>query len=196
MADSARLGLDRGGLLASNDGAPYDLLTPIEIERLLAAYSGVKWASQCDYVVQVWQRRSGGLIAPLFSALVMSANYPVGSISGSTINVGGLQVATVEGRDNAEISIDSYDYANGDIKRWFEGKVNEVVKPNGLMGLPANYAIMIRIIHGIRQDKQNYSRLFMCRPASMNASLSTEGTDLERLSMTFAQLDPFMSNGG
>lgn len=195
MAANQNQSIENGGLLPANLSAPYESLSAAEINTLFTAYHGVKWSNQSDYVVRVYERRSGGLIAPSFSLLAMSASYPIATITGGTVQIGGVQMATIEGRENAEISLETYDFADGQIKKWIEAKSNQVVQRNGLHGLPDKYAFMVQIVHGVRQSKQNYSRLFMCRPSSCTTSLQTDGTgELERLSITFAQLDPFMGS--
>lgn len=183
-----------GGLLpASSQKSPNDLLSPDEIERILSAYSGTSWAGQADFVVRIYERDGAASAIPILSMLVTSVSYPVVNMSGSTLQIGGVQIATLTGKDNIEIQLESYDSTDGLIKKYFEKKANAMVGKNGLVATPSKYVFFVQIIHGIRDSKQNYSKLIMCRVNQVSTSKSAEGSsELEKLSISLTQLDPFM----
>lgn len=181
-----------GGLLPASK-SPNDLLSPDEIERILAAYSSLSWAGQADFVVRIYERNGAASAIPILSMLATSVSYPIMNVTGSTLQIGGLQIASITGKDNIEIQIESYDSLDGAIKKYFEKKSNAMVGKNGLVATPSKYVFFVQIIHGLRESKQNYSKLVMCKVNQVSTSKSVEGSgELEKLSISLAQLDPFM----
>lgn len=131
-----------------------------------------------------------------FDLLAMDVSYGA-SISGDHIQVGSSFIDRPTGRDPSEVQITTMDDEAGSIKRWFDGKLDQIARKDGTMGLPAEYLVTIEVVHAIPSAQVPgfslaYKKVLSLRPASIQHELSRRDQALSELQMTFAQHDYFM----
>jgi predicted trehalose synthase len=131
-----------------------------------------------------------------FSLLATDVTFAPYTAPGETVQVGGANIDHVHSTDRVEMQITTMDDARGSIKRWFEGKAEQVAHKDGTFGIPRDYLVTIRIAH---MDPKNqaypadrFKRAYLMRPASISVELSRRDNSLEELQMSFVEFDTFM----
>lgn len=119
------------------------------------------------------------------------------NLNGDSVNIGGSFFDAPGGASASELTLVTMDDEAGTIKRWFEGKRQQVASLDGTMGLPADYAVGIEIVHAIpgaevKGSQSAYRQYFNMRAVSIASELSRREQQWEELPMTFTQIDPFM----
>lgn len=119
------------------------------------------------------------------------------NLSGDSVTLGGTFFDAPAGATATELTLVTLDDEAGTIKRWFEGKRQQVAAMDGTMGLPAEYAVGIEIVHAIpgpdvKGVRAAYRQYFNMRAVSISSELSRRDQQWEELPMTFTQIDPFM----
>lgn len=119
------------------------------------------------------------------------------SINGDSVNLGGTFYDAPSGASATEITLVTMDDEAGTLKRWFEGKRQQVAAIDGTMGVPAEYSVGIEIVHAIPGPEVKgvsgaYKQYFNMRAVSISSELSRRDQQWEELPMTFIQIDPFM----
>lgn len=117
------------------------------------------------------------------------------NISGEKQRAGGAFVDTPTGAEATEIRMTTMDDSQGTIKRWFEQHGSAVVASDGTFGVPANYAITIKVLHGV-VDGDDVTNAFtnkgLYRAASYEVQLSRREQAMQEVTLTFSQIDSFM----
>lgn len=136
----------------------------------------------------------------LFDLLALDVSYS-SSVAGEKAQIGSGVRDIVTGREAVEVQVTTIDDEVGSIKRWFEGKLNQIANLDGTFNPVSKYAFEIEIVHGIPHDHgtepvrnsdklaQFYSRRLRVRAASIQHELSRRDQGLAELQMTFTQLD-------
>ena len=128
--------------------------------------------------------------------LCMDVQYSK-TINGDSVSLGGTFYDAASGASATEITLVTMDDEAGTLKRWFEGKRQQVAAIDGTMGVPAEYSVGIEIVHAIpgpdvKGVNAAYKQYFNMRAVSISSELSRRDQQWEELPMTFIQIDPFM----
>jgi hypothetical protein len=131
-----------------------------------------------------------------FNLFAVDAGFSPYSITGEAVPLGAMNMDRLGGTEQVELRITTFDDKLGSVKRWFEGKCDQVAHVDGTFGLPMDYLVSIELSHMIAErPEQSDPRLqhrWLMRPGTINTELSRRGAELEELSLTFVQFDPFM----
>lgn len=128
-----------------------------------------------------------------FNVYAMDVSYSPITIEGEPINIGSAVIDNVTTTAHVDISVTCRDDKYGTIKKWADGKASQVAQADGTFGLPADYALNIRILHGYVGDDvalgRGYSQSFVCRISSVEISKSRSDNGLNDLQIKFTQID-------
>jgi hypothetical protein len=116
------------------------------------------------------------------------------TISGEKRKIGAAHVDCVNSSDPIELRMTTMDDTSGFIKSWFKEHCMAAAWPDGVVGLPYEYAVKIKIVHGFITQGSNpggYEDVGLFRCASMDVSLSRREDGLQELPLTFVQMDTF-----
>lgn len=128
--------------------------------------------------------------------LALDVSYNGRTIAAEKVNIGSAVMDRPTGSESTELSITTMDDESGTLKRWFEGKLAQVVRPDGTFGVPAEYQVDIEIVHGIASSDINqkfvaraYRALLTMRPVGIQHELSRRDQGPEEIQMTFTSVD-------
>lgn len=166
-------------------------ITPKEAKAIYEASRAESKAKKNLWLLEV---SSGSGNAERFNLFATEVEYAPFNIAGDKRRVGAAVVDAVTGGEAVELRITTMDDAFGSLKRWYAAHSALVEHPDGTVGVPGDYQIGIRVIHGVVSGKQRiaYEDKGLFRPVGIEYSLSRREDALQELAMTFTQLDTFM----
>lgn len=137
-----------------------------------------------------------GIAAASFDMLAMDVSYGTSLIS-DHVQLGSSFIDRPTGRNPTELQITTMDDEAGTLKRWFEGKVEQVAHTDGTMGLPAEYLVTMEIVHAVPSDQVGgweaaYSKTVRLRAESLQVDLSRREQALMEHQFLFKAFDSFM----
>jgi len=171
-------------------------ISPAMAKAMHQESTGIEYAKKNLFIIEV-SSLIGGDFSSRFNMLASSVEYSPATITGNKIKIGGATTDSVQSSEPTELSITTLDDSNGSIKAWFNDHAHAVVSSDGTVGLPAYYAIKIKIVHAVIESSLfslgAYEDIGLYRPASLSISLSRSEDALQEITMTFSQLDTFMA---
>ncbi|MFZ3017137.1 MAG: hypothetical protein WA056_01620 [Gallionella sp.] len=175
-------------------------ITPKEAKHIYETMRGQRLAKKNLWLIEVSSGLNGGkLNTSLFNLFATEVEYAPFTISGEKRRIGSASVDSVQSGEPIEMRLTTLDDQAGTLKMWFEKHAAAVVKENGTVGVPAEYAITIKVVHsfvglqsGSSEYEGKYRSIGLFRPANMELSLSRREDGLQEVQMAFAQLDTFM----
>lgn len=168
-------------------------LTPEEARRMSEESIRTPRERKNIFMIEVSSRLQGD-VSGVFNLMTMDVDYAPFTITGDKLRIGGATSDTVTGGEPVEMRITALDDKLGTVKRWFEAHQAAVVAQDGTVGLPAQYAITIKIVHSfLTRDsgRGGYEDIGVFRAQNLDCSLSRREDALSELQMTFTQLDTF-----
>lgn len=139
---------------------------------------------------------SEGDASSLFNLFAVDVDYDPFNIAGDKQRVGGATVDRVNGQEAVEMRFTTFDNQAGELKQFWARHHAAAVARDGTVGVPADYAIRIKLMHGIVEggapQASAYADEGLFRVQSMSVSNSRREPGLQELQMTFSQLDSFM----
>lgn len=172
-------------------------ITPREAKQIYEEAIGQDRAWKNLWLIEVSSNLNDGQqnIPTLFNMFATELSYSPFIVTGDAIKVGGANYDQVRGHEPSELTMTTYDDAEGSIKRWFAAHHHAATGRNGTVSEPGKYAIRIRIVHNAITEQKaegRFESVGLFRPVNLEISLSRSESGLEELQMTFAQLDTFM----
>lgn len=166
-------------------------ITPRDAKAIYDATRAEAKAKKNLWLIEVTSGAGG---AERFNLFATEVEYAPHNIAGDKRRIGAAVVDAVTGGEAVELRIVTMDDAAGTLKRWFAAHAALVEHPDGTVGVPNDFKIGIRVIHGVVADKQRvaYEDKGLFRPVGVEYSLSRREDALQELQMTFTQLDTFM----
>lgn len=193
---------DMGGLASQTAywGTPTPLLggiSPAEARKIHEDMVGQKLAHKNLWLLEVTSWLGGGVknMPDRFNLFATEVDYAPFAVTADKRRIGGAVVDAVQGGEPVELRMTTMDDQEGAIKRWFAAHYGEVCARDGTVGVPANYAITIKVVHAFitrASNRGGYEDIGLFRPANLEVSLSRREDGLQELQMTFSQLDTFM----
>lgn len=168
-------------------------LTPEEARRMADESIRTPRARKNIFMVEVSSRLKGD-VSSVFNMMALDLDYAPFTISGEKRRIGGATTDAVTGGEPVELRVTVFDDKVGTLKRWFEAHHAAVSAQDGTVGVPAEYAITIKIVHAFLTRDSNrggYEEVGVFRAQNMDCSLSRREDALSELQMTFTQLDSF-----
>jgi hypothetical protein len=135
-------------------------------------------------------------ISSRFNLFAVDLEFAPYIISGEKKKIGAAHADLVNSSDPVELRVTTFDDETGFLKTWFATHAQKTAAHDGTVGLPAEYAITIKIVHSyLSRDTgfRGYEDAGLYRVANIDHSLSRRDDNLQELQMTFVQLDTFMS---
>lgn len=178
-------------------GEPTPLLggvSPAEAKRIIGSAVSERYARRNLWLIEV-SAQGAASITPRFNLFATELDYAPFTITGEKRRVGGAMVDVVQGNEAVEMRITTMDDEAGTLKRWFANQHAMVSAEDGTVGVPANYAVTIKVVHAFTaRDIANgvvYEDYGLFRPANLDITLSRRESAMQELQMTFTQLDTF-----
>lgn len=146
---------------------------------------------------------------PTIGFLCVEANYSDYQLTGEKRRIGSTQLDSLQSREPVELQLITYDLKDGSLKRQLRALSARSVNPDGTVGVPGDYAVVVTIEHafakpddvepnqvGDKKPRKTYVDRFLMRLAGVDyGGLSRRDSGLQELTIMFQQLDPFMSIG-
>lgn len=167
-------------------------LSPSEAKRIHRQSASTRYGNKNWFLLQV-SSQIGGDVSEAFNLMASDIEYAPSTITGDIKKIGSASIDSVQSGEPVDLTLTTMDDARGSIKTWFNSHVQAAVHTDGTLGLPAQYAIRIRIAHHVIQDDSGaYADVGLFRPVNMPLSLSRKEDGLQEIGLQFRQLDTFM----
>jgi hypothetical protein len=131
--------------------------------------------------------------AAKFNLYAMDVSYDPITIGGDAVNIGSAVIDALTQTERVEISVTVRDDEFGTIKKWADGKASQTARADGTFGVPADYGLNIRILHGFMGDEtalgRGYSQTFVCRVSGISIQKSRADSGLSEYQIKFTQMD-------
>lgn len=188
-----------GGLLSQARylGTPTPLFGGISPAEAMTIYNEMRGEKLCRknlWLIEVSSNLWGDMSKP-FNMFATEIEYSPYTVTGEKKRIGAAHVDLVNSADPIELSITTMDDQFGFIKGWFAIHAAATASHDGTVGVPDDYAIKIKIVHGFITQESNwggYEDIGKYRAANIDMSLSRREDGLEELRLNFVQLDTFM----
>lgn len=171
-------------------------VTPLEALEIYNTMRGNTWCRKNLWILEVESNLTGD-DSEKFNMFAYNLEFSPVTITGEKKQIGAAHVDLVNSADPVELTMTTMDNDSGFIKLWFEQHGAACASSDGTVGLPADYAIKIKVIHGFiskaRGGSGGYKSEGLYRVGNMSLSLSRSEQSLSEITMTFVQLDTFMS---
>jgi hypothetical protein len=168
-------------------------ITPLKAKDITLEFLATKFAKNNLFLIRVKSNLYGD-VSKSFNLFCTEASYSAQSLSGEKHKVGSATVDSVSSSEPTELRLTTLDTKDGFIKQWFNDHCVKATNPDGTVGVPADYAITISVIHSAVVDDTapfGYADEGLFRPATIETSLSRRENSLEEITMTFTQLDSY-----
>jgi len=190
-------GMDGVGSQARYWGTPTPLfggITPAEARSIYQEMRSNQYCRKNLWLIEVesWLLDD---VSGRFNMFAIDLEYTPLTISGEKRKIGAAHVDCVNSSDPIELRMTTMDDTSGFVKSWFRTHCAAAAAPDGTVGVPSEYAIKIKVVHGFITQSSNlggYQDLGLFRCASMDVSLSRREDGLQELPLTFVQLDTFI----
>ncbi len=141
----------------------------------------------------------GSLAQADINLFATDVSYSSATLSGDKRQFGAAVMDNVTGNEATDLTLTTLDSADGAIKSWFRSVARRAANRNdGTFGVPASYALTFTIVHSfvdgfaVPDDEKFYRNVYAMRPVSIQHEMSREAPGLEKIQMTFTQIDTFM----
>jgi hypothetical protein len=197
MLDQFIPGMSGIGAQARYFGTPTPLfggLSPAQAREIFNEMHNTRYCRKNLWLIEVSSAAFGDA-SGRFNLFATDLEYAPFTISGEKHKVGAAHVDSVNSADPVELRLTAYDDDSGFIKNWFKAHCQAAVNGDGTVGVPADYAIKIKVVHGfVTQDSNRggYEDIGLFRPGNIDMSLSRREDGLQELPLTFVQLDTFI----
>lgn len=194
-ANSIAYGLSRqtaalGGIVPALGGSVpggYSQADALQAHRTSIA---IDYAWKNLFLIEISSRQSR---FERFNLFVTGIDYSPISLSGEKRIIGSSTSVGLQSSDPIELRVSTMDDAAGTVKSWFAQQAGLAAHVDGTVGLPAEFAIDIVIVHAVvKAGSLSYQDVGLFRCASMDTSQARSERALQEVQMTFQQLDPFM----
>lgn len=169
-------------------------ISPAEAQKIYQEMRSVTHCRKNLFLLEVSSALLGD-ISSRFNLFAIDLDYSPLTISGEKRKIGAAHVDSVNSSDPVELKITTMDDTDGFIKTWFREHCAATAAHDGTVGLPIDYAIDIKIVHGfITQDSNfgGYEDIGKYRCANLDVSMSRREDGLQELTLSMVQMDTFM----
>jgi hypothetical protein len=180
-------------------GTPTPLFGGITPEEARAIYQEQQNTNFCRknlWLIEVSSKLWGDQ-SSAFNMFATDIEYSPFTVTGEKRKLGSAHVDLVNSSDPVELRITTMDDINGSLKSWFKAHCAATASVDGTVGVPADYAVKIKIVHGFitqGSNRDGYEDIGTYRCGNIDISLSRKEDGLQELQMSFVQLDTFMAN--
>lgn len=171
-------------------------ITPFEARMMSEDLASRELSRKNLFLLEVTSKLLGTSVNDTFNLFATSVEYSPYTLSGEKRRIGGGFNDTLQAGEAVEMRITTLDDKNGSIKKFFSAHAQKAISTDGTINTPSKYAIGIKVIHSVITQNSNYGsyeQIGWYRPANIEHSLSRGEQGMEEVTMTFSQLDNFMS---
>ncbi len=190
-------GMEGIGSQARFMGTPTPLfggITPEEARNIYKEQRSNKFCKKNLWLIEVSSAVADD-VSITFNMFATDIEYSPFTISGEKRKIGAAHIDLVNSADPVELQITTMDDINGNLKHWFAAHAMVCASSDGTVGLPSQYAIKIKIVHGFITNGSNHGGYYdigWYRPGNISMSLSRREDALEEIQLSFVQLDTFI----
>jgi hypothetical protein len=187
-------GMDGVAAQARFFGTPTPLMggiSPAEAKGIYEEMRGQKLCRKNLWLIEVDSPLLGDF-SGRFNLFATELEYSPHTITGEKRKIGAAHADIVNSSDPVELRMTTMDDEDGFVKTWFAAHCQAAANRNGTVGVPAQYAIRIKVVHGFIRPGRGYEDLGYFRPANIDISLSRREDGLQELALSFVQLDTFV----
>lgn len=169
-------------------------ISPADARGIYQEMRGNRYCRKNLWLLEV-SSKLGDDVSGRFNMFAIDLEYTPFTISGDKRKIGAAHVDCVNSSDPVELRMTVMDDVGGFIKDWFKQHLYATASSDGTVGVPNDYAIRIKVVHGFITHDSNrggYHDIGQYRVANMDVSLSRREDGLQELPLTFVQLDTFM----
>lgn len=131
-------------------------------------------------------------ISRAMNLLALDVSFTPTAVTVDNHLLGAAVLRAVSGTEPVDLTITTYDDAAGSLARWFEAKADQVARPDGTFGLPAQYLVMLTLTEmdpeGLAREGQPQRRYWVI-PTRLDMDLTRREKAPKELQMTFTQFD-------
>lgn len=131
--------------------------------------------------------------AAKFNLYATEVQYTPITINGEPVQIGSSVIDNLQSTDHVEITVTCRDDKTGTIKRFIDSKASQTAHSDGTFGIPTDYAVNVRIIHGfIDEDIANdrgFENSYLCRVSGMDLGGNRSDNGLNEIQIKFTQID-------
>lgn len=170
-------------------------ISPTEAREIIRESVNTKYAKTNLFYISLESPLTDETDDKFFNMFATSVDLTPVSISAEKRRVGGAVIDSIQGNESVDLSITTLDDTAGTIKRWFSRHADAASASDGTVGVPASYAIKVRVLHAFLNMESSlnaYENKGLFRPTNIELSLSRREHELAEVRMTFSQLDTFM----
>ena len=187
-------GFNSGDNFFNTRSSAFAGLSPAEAFQVYKKQRGIRWCFKNLWFIEVSSELKGE--NELINMLCSSLDYSPFTVTGEKKQIGSAHVDLVNSSDPVELTMTCYDNKTGDFKRWCEDHAVACASSDGTVGVPANYAIRIKITHAFVNRTTNqgsYESVGLFRFGNITHNLTRAEQSLSEITASFVQLDTFMS---
>jgi hypothetical protein len=190
-------GMDGVAAQARYFGTPTPLfggISPAEAQQIYFEMRNNTFCRKNLWLIEVSSELWGD-VSGRFNMFATELEYGQFTISGEKRKVGGASVDIVNASEPVELRLTTLDDQSGFIKNWFATHCIAAVAQDGTVGLPSQYAIRFKIVHGFITQGSNrggYEDIGNYRAGNVEFSLSRRDDALQEIQLSFVQLDTFI----
>lgn len=169
-------------------------ITPREAIEIHEQIANTHYSHKNLFLIEITDISGSADIGPVFNLFCADVSYESITIPSDRTAIGSASMDGVRTTEHVEMSITTLDDSHGTIKRWFAGKAAKVASPDGLVGLPIDYLVKIRVLHAFIADESSaggYEDIYLMRPVSQSNEFSRSDDSLQELQLVFTQFDTF-----
>jgi len=170
-------------------------ISPAEARSIYQEQRSNEFCRKNLWLIEVSSRLTGDASSS-FNMFATDIDYSPMTITGEKRKIGAAHIDLVNSSDPTELRITTMDDTSGTIKHWFKDHSEACASGDGTVGLPSDYAIKIKIVHGSVAGGHvvgGYHTLGQFRTGNIDMNLSRKEDGLEELQLTFVQLDTFIN---
>lgn len=198
LLDNILPGMGGVGSQARFFGTPTPLfggLTPEQARSILQEVHSSRHARKNLWLIEVGSIL--GDVSGKFNMFVTDVEYAPMTITGEKQKIGTAHADIVNSSDPVELRMTAYDDESGFVKNWFRYHATVAAPGDGTVGVPADYAIKIKVVHAfVSRDiaREAYEDVGIFRVGNMDISQSRREDGLQELQLSFVQLDTFVDH--
>jgi hypothetical protein len=181
-------------LTSGGGGGDNPVFSGVSYERavqIFREHADMKLVKKNLFLLEVSSPLTGGESHTLHM-LATAIDYPTMTVTSEKARIGTANADLVSSNDAIDITITTYDNKAGELKEWFKKHQLANTPLDGTAGVPSQYAIKLKIVHGVIDEGQHgYEDKGYFRAQSMTHSLSRHEHEIHEISMQFTQLDTF-----
>lgn len=177
---------------------PTPMLNGMSLDQAQRLYGQVSQAGHVRknlFILEV-QSAAEGNMSEVFNMFAVDVDFEPFNIAADKQRLGGAVLDLVSGQEAVDLRLTTYDNDRGELKRFFARHHAAMSARDGTVGVPADYALKVRVLHGVVKgvagEGMAYVDSGLFRVTTVSNNLSRRESLMQELQVTLSQLDSFM----